>query len=156
MNMRRFLTVSLCVGLSVSVNLLFLIIHREAHRTSIVEGTAFHLVDAQGRVRAELTLAGGESNRPEPTLAMLDESGKEAIVLGMDRYGEGVLVLNSTKRDLERPGVVVVGYLPGNDTNDFEDPLGAWGVGVRLSPGKTTSLGFSKTGRSISPSVQVR
>jgi hypothetical protein len=86
---------------------------------------------------------------------MLDEAGNNVIALGVERYGEGILVFNSTKPGYERQGVVTLGYLTGSDTDSPEDPLGAWGVGIRLSPDKSTSIGLSKSGRSIGVSALV-
>jgi hypothetical protein len=150
MNMRSFVTVSLCVILSIAVNLIFMWHRKDAENRPVVMGSAFHLVDAQGRVRAKLSLSGDR-----PSLTMFDEAGNNVIALGVERYGEGTMVFNSTKQGYEREGVVTLGYLTGSDTDSPEDPLGAWGVGIRLSPDKSTSMGLSKSGRSIGISAAV-
>jgi len=150
MNKRSFVTVSLCVMLSIAVNLAFMWHRKDIENKPVVVGSAFNLVDGQGRVRAKLSLSGDR-----PSLTMLDEAGNNVIALGVERYGEGILVFNSTKTGYERQGVVTLGYLSGSDTDSPEDPLGAWGLGIRLSPDKSTSIGLSKSGRSIGVSALV-
>jgi hypothetical protein len=150
MNMRSFMTVSLSVVLSIAVNLAFMSHRKNVGNGPVVVGSAFNLVDAEGRVRAKLSLSGDR-----PSLTMLDEAGNKAIALGIEGYGEGTLVFNSTKPGYERQGVVTLGYLTGSDTDSPEDPLGAWGLGIRLSPDKSTSMGLAKSGRSIGVSALV-
>jgi hypothetical protein len=143
------MTVSLCVVLSIAVNLAFMRHRKDSENRPVVVGSAFNLVDAKGRVRAKLSLSASD----RPSLIMLDEAGNDVITLGVERFGEGMLVFNSTKPGYERLGVVTIGYLSGSDTDSPEDPLGAWGVGIRLSPDKSTSIGLSKSGRSIGVSA---
>lgn len=45
--MRSFVTVSLCVILSIAVNLIFMWHRKDAENRPVVIGSAFHLVDAQ-------------------------------------------------------------------------------------------------------------
>jgi hypothetical protein len=125
MNIRSFMNVSLCVILSIAVNLIFMWHRKDIENRPVVVGSAFHLVDAQGRVRAKLSLIGDR-----PSLTMVDEAGNNVVALGVERYGEGMLVFNSTKQGHEREGVVTLGYLTGSDTDSPEDPLGAWGLGT--------------------------
>jgi hypothetical protein len=149
MNIRSIATVSLSVTLSIVVNLLFMWQRKKPENNSgAVVANAFHLVDPEGRIRAKLDFSGGR-----PDLTMLDESGNKVITLGIGGYGEGVLVFNSTLPGYERYGVVTVGYLTGSDTDAKTDPLGAWGIGVRLTPTQSVAMGLAKTGRYIGASI---
>jgi hypothetical protein len=151
MNIRPATTVGLCVLLSVIVNLLFMMNRKGSETKSrVISANAFHLVDQDNRIRAKLEIVGGK-----PDLTMLDESGNSVISLGLKGYGEGVLEFSSTQSGYERYGVVTVGYLTGSDTDAPTDPLGAWGLGIRLSPDQSTSMGLSKSGRRIGLSAAV-
>jgi hypothetical protein len=42
--------------------------------------------------------------------------------------------------------VVIIGELPGSDTVGSNDNVGAWGLMVRASDGRRSSMGFLKSG----------
>lgn len=144
MNKQSIATASLCVMLSILINLFFSRDRHNTKSTTVLRGSAFHLVDPQGRVRAKLEFLGDS-----PNLTMLNEAGNEVVGLGIGGFGEGSLSFSSTAQGYERQGVVVLGYLPGSDTSAPTDPLGAWGLGVKLNPNRSVGVGLTKTGRAI-------
>lgn len=82
------------IAVAVSVACL-LLAAQEHNKHTIQRGTGFELVDADGNVRASLTL----SNNNEPSLRMFDAKGQRNVFLGPDQVSTS-LVLYDNKDQL--------------------------------------------------------
>jgi hypothetical protein len=100
------------------------------------------IVDDEGRIRGILGLVGDRASESQPRLVLRDTDGREVILLNVSRNGEGFLGFSS--KDIE--GVVIIGELPGSDTVGSNDNVGVWGLMVRASDGRRSSMGFLKSG----------
>ena len=95
------------------------------------------LTDDNGKVRAIVGIGKGAS---EPEVSLLDEQGRSAATLRVDKRGQATLYFSDpndrnggTTGGID--GRVSVGYLWGSDCcykPGQYDPLGSWGIGVRV------------------------
>jgi hypothetical protein len=86
------------------------------------------------------------------SLLLRNRTGEVAVVLTIERHGQGLLLFNDGQKN-GRLGVVTAGYLTGSDTDDPEDPLGAWGLGVQTSYDLRLGFGIAKDGRAFGAPV---
>lgn len=120
----------------------------------VIQTSRLEIVDKDGNVRATLGLRKHDSGNLQPQLSLRDADGRESIVLEVDGRGDGYLAFAN---DYWQEGAIILGHLVNVDDNTqsrtktTEDKSGAWGLRVRSSQNRFTSMGFFNSGKVMIP-----
>jgi hypothetical protein len=153
MTKQNLLTVTSSVVLSVVASTIANLAfdrQREPVLPDVIRAKRVELIDGQGRIRGVFELAKGG----EPHLVMRDTDGRDSIEMFVDGRGDGALGFSN---DYWNEGAVILGHLQNVDdgtqstTKAIEDKSGAWGLRVRSSKNKFTSIGFLNSGKPMVP-----
>jgi hypothetical protein len=147
MTPKNVFVVLLSVLLSVSASL-WLTSSLKHEFAKVVQTRTVELVDDQHRVRGTIGLVK-TAGQDEPQIVLRDGHGNIAVLLSINKRGEGTLYFNSKDRE----GKVGLGYLWGSDTppTSGEDPLAAWGLRVLGRDGRAVGLGIGTTDTPFGP-----
>ncbi len=130
--------------------------HRDLAPPDIIHAKAIELIDSQGRLRATFELTKTGQSDEVPRLVMRDADGRDAINMGVDQKGNGVIGFASEHWN---EGAVTLGHLGLVDIEALDKPIkdidksGAWGILVRSPQSAYTGVGFFNSGRPITPAT---
>jgi hypothetical protein len=147
------LSVVLSVAASTMANLAF-DRQREPVLPDVIRAKRVELIDAQGRIRGTFGLASDGRNGVLPRLVMRGADGRDAIEMGIDGKGNGVLSFASEHWN---EGALILGHLDlvdykvANQQIEDVDKSGAWGLQIRSPQSKYTGIGFFNSGRPLVP-----
>jgi hypothetical protein len=140
------ITIIASILLSVSVTLL---VERYTGHTSndTVRVKKLELVDEHGAVKGVLEVHRSQDGEQWPQLTLLNDAGRDAIVLGVGPRGGGNLVFNN----YDSPGfpplqVINLGYIMLDDTVPHSPSMTGWGLAVSSYKGGTV-MGISDSGK---------